>query len=203
MKIIGITGNTGSGKSIVCETIEEIGGYIIDADELAHDAILRRNDAYNKITEIFGTDILSDDNGNEIDRKKLGGIVFGDNEKLDILTKIVHKQVICKSLEIIKAIQSAPDAYKLIAIDGPLLYEAGMDKICDAVILITAPKDVRLKRLFARDDIDEATAEKRDSSRKSADEYADRVDYTIKNDGCVDELKNKVTKCITEILAKR
>ena len=148
MKIVGLTGNTGSGKSTVSKMLELRGGYIIDADAISHDVIVRGADAYNEVLACFGTDILNEQL--EIDRKNLGRIVFQNTEKLKQLSAIIHKYVIAISKEKIKTTREGK-VNNFIVIDAPLLVEANMHLFCDEVWLVYADEETRIERIMHRE----------------------------------------------------
>lgn len=149
MLIIGITGGTGTGKSFIAEHYKNKGGFIIDADKLAHSAILKGTPAYDVIVKYFGNEIKSEDE--EINRRKLGKIVFNDSEALEFLVQVTHCYVIERTNELIKSLNNEPKGYLFVLIDAPLLIEANMHKICDKVIITTADLDTRIKRVMQRD----------------------------------------------------
>ncbi|MDR0958542.1 MAG: dephospho-CoA kinase [Clostridiales bacterium] len=156
MKIIGITGNTGAGKSTATALLREAGAFIIDADKIGHEIILKGNTAYNEIVKVFGTDILNAQG--DIDRKKLGYIVFADKEQLKKLSAITHPRI---TRHIMETIETVRNKRRIIVIDAPLLFQAGLDDICDLIYLITASPDIRAKRIAVRDNLTMDDAKKR------------------------------------------
>lgn len=169
MKIIGLTGGTGSGKGFVSERLKHRGAYIIDADILAHEIIEKGKPAYYEIAEYFGNDIL-DENG-EIERRKLGEIVFSDREKLAFLNSCTHKYINSEIFRIIDEVKARSDRYGLIVIDAPLLAEAGLLDICDDIWVVYADASVREKRIMERDGINIQQARHRIESQKTWEEY--------------------------------
>ena len=120
MKIIGITGGIGAGKSTVCEEFKKYGACIIDADKISHQVTAKNGSAYAEIVENFGTDVLKSDG--EIDREKLAGIVFSDQNELEKLNYITHKHIFEKMREEIASSDS-----ELIILDVPLLFSADFE----------------------------------------------------------------------------
>lgn len=169
MRIIGLTGGTGSGKSFVSDRLKQRKVYVIDADVLAHEIIEKGKPAYNEIIKYFGNEII-DDNG-EIIRRKLGDIVFSDKEKLAFLNLCTHKYIRMEILKIINEIKPKINEYSAIIIDAPLLAEAGLLDICDDIWVVYADPEVRKKRIMERDGISEQQAVNRIASQKTWEEY--------------------------------
>ena len=177
--IIGLTGGTGCGKTTVCSILKKYNAYIIDADKIAHSVIKKGKDAYIQIVDYFGNDILNDDK--EIDRKKLGKIVFSDKEKLDYLTKTTHKYIV-KEIEQLINTKKEEQKYNYIVIDAPLLIEANLHKIVDTVLIVYANLETRIQRLKARDNIEEEAVINRINSQTSFEENKKYADFVIFND---------------------
>ncbi len=178
MKVIGLTGGTGSGKSVVSKSLQAAGSIIVDADKIAHDIILKGEPAYQEIIEYYGTGIL-DAEGNII-RKKLGEIVFNDKEKLAFLNQCTHKYI---SAEVKRQIAAAKDegTATAIIVDAPLLLEAGLETVCDLVWVVYAEPEVRARRVMARDGITYELAKARIANQKSWEEYQTAADTVIDN----------------------
>lgn len=178
MKVIGLTGGTGSGKSVVSRGLEAAGAVIVDADKIAHDIILKGEPAYNEIIEYYGTGILGEDG--EIIRKKLGEIVFNDKEKLAFLNQCTHKYI---TMEVKRQISVAKEAgtAKAIIVDAPLLLEAGLETVCDLVWVVYADPEVRAQRVMARDGVTYELAKARIANQKSWEEYKAAASTVIDN----------------------
>ncbi|MCI8804667.1 MAG: dephospho-CoA kinase [Clostridiales bacterium] len=193
MKIIGLTGKSGSGKSSVCSILSEHGGYIIDSDKIAHKNMRKGSVAYNAIKDAFGDEILFD--SGEIDRKKLGKKVFSDPEKLKILNEISLKHILEKISEEIDDISKKTDIYKFIVIDAPLLIETGLNYISDEVWVILADENILLDRIIKRDKIDFEYAKNRLKNQRPQKELTAFADVVIENgDISQSELKKRVLK---------
>ncbi|WP_317855919.1 dephospho-CoA kinase [Chakrabartyella piscis] len=189
MKIIGLTGGTGSGKGFVSTILKEKGAYIIDADGVAHEIIKKGKPAYTELVAYFGVDIL-DDSG-EIFRKKLGGIVFGDSEKLAFLNQCTHAYIVKEIKEQI-ANATTENTAKCIIIDAPLLVEAGLDSICDGIWVVFAEEDVRVERIMKRDSISLDMAKARIANQKTWEEYASFATEIIPNMGNVESVMEQI-----------
>lgn len=146
MRIIGITGGIGTGKSTILHLLErEYQAYIVETDKLAHELMLPGNTIYRKIVEYFGTDILSEDGS--IDRGKLGNIVFKKEAELEALNHIVHPAVKQYILEDIRQ-KKAGGQVNLYVIEAALLIEDGYKEICDELWYIYVEKEERIRRLL-------------------------------------------------------
>lgn len=194
MKVVGVTGNSGSGKSVISAILLEFGGFIIDADKIAHSVLLNGNRAYGDIIDNFGAEILNSDN--EINRKKLGEIVFSDEALLKKLNEITHKHIVEEIKERVGYARKSGSEF--IVIDAPLLIETGLDKICDEIWLVYADKEKRIERIMARDNISRNMAEARINSQTSFDELKKYASLVIDNtDKTYEELKKEIINLIS------
>ena len=178
MKVIGLTGGTGSGKSVVSRELKEVGAVIVDADQIAHDIILKGEPAYMEIIEYYGTGIL-DEEGNII-RKKLGEIVFNDKEKLAFLNQCTHKYIVAETKRQIAEAKEEGTATAII-VDAPLLLEAKLETVCDLVWVVYAEPEVRAQRVMKRDGITYELAKARIANQKSWEEYKAAATAVIDN----------------------
>lgn len=201
MKILGVTGGTGTGKSSVCMILKEEGGKIIDADKITRKLQKKGGAAYDEIVEFFTQDILLDDG--EIDRKKLGAIVFSDGEKLRKLNQIVHKHV---TREIKRRVEkySMEDSgkYRFLVLDVPIPIEEGFFDTVDYVWAVVANDDLRISRLMERMEITEEEAARRIASQMSNREYEELADCTIVNEEDIFRLRSLVQYELKRFLAQ-
>ena len=181
MKIIGITGGVGSGKSRVLNELKvQYGAYIIEADKLAHELMEPGKVIYEEIVTAFGEDILCEEEPHDIDRVKLGKIVFSDKKYLDVLNKIVHPLVKKSILMSIRQAKEKGDV-RLFVIEAALLIEDEYKSICDELWYIWVDKETRIKRLMLQRNY---TKEKSVSimNNQSSDEfYKENCDFIIDN----------------------
>ncbi len=181
MKIIGITGGVGSGKSRVLNELKvQYGAYIIEADKLAHELMEPGKVIYEEIVTAFGEDILCEEEPHVIDRVKLGKIVFSDKKHLEALNKIVHPLVKKSILMLIRQAKEKGDV-RLFVIEAALLIEDGYKSICDELWYIWVDKETRIKRLMLQRNY---TKEKSVSimNNQSSDEfYKENCDFIIDN----------------------
>lgn len=193
MKVIGLTGGTGSGKSVVSKSLAEAGAVIVDADKIAHEIILKGEPAYHEIVEYYGTGIL-DAEGNII-RKKLGEIVFNDKEKLVFLNQCTHKYITAEVKKQIAAAKAEGTAAAII-VDAPLLLEAKLEAVCDLVWVVYADPEVRAQRVMDRDGITYELAKARISNQKSWEEYKSAASAVIDNSKDLGHLKEQISEIL-------
>ena len=215
--IIGLTGPSGSGKGEVSRILAAKGGAILDADAVSREVMLPGGAAYAEVIAAFGREItgtggeatitgrdgsiIADDSmadgsittAGHIDRVALGGIVFADAEKKRLLERIVHKHVIGIFERETAALGKRSPPPRYVVWDAPLLVEAGMDKRCDNVWVVTAPYEVRLARIMTRDGLDERRARLRLDSQTPEGELAAKADALIVNDGDLQGLEEQVS----------
>ncbi len=191
--IIGLTGGSGCGKSVVSKAASDLGFVHIDTDKLGHDVILKPNKAYYNIIAEFGTGILNEDG--EINRKKLGEIVFSDADKLNKLNNIVHPAIVEKTKELL-------GEYSII--DGAVIHQTKeIVDMCDFIITVTNSDKRRIDFICKRDNINSETAMKRIKSQPGNDFYADFADIVINSDSDIDDLYNKSIKVIKECIGEK
>ncbi len=194
-RLIGLTGPTGSGKSAVSKIFEENRFACVDADKIAHKALCDK-ECIKKLTEAFGTDILSENN--TINRKALAKVAFSNKENTELLNSITHPVIIALSLNEFESLYLK--GYKNILFDAPTLFEANMDKMCDLIIAVIAPKELRLERILKRDSITKEQATARIDAQKEDSFYTDKSHFVIVNDKDFDTLLFDTNKIIKEII---
>lgn len=201
MKILGVTGGSGTGKSSVCSILKEEGGKIIDADKITRKLQKKGGAAYEEIVEVFTEEVLLADG--ELDRKKLGDIVFADPVALRKLNSIVHKHVTEEiKRRVAKYSQDDTGKYRFLVLDVPIPIEEGFFDTVDYVWAVVANNDLRIARLMQRMDITEEEAEKRISAQMSNREYEELADCTIMNEEDIFRLKTLVLYELRRFLAQ-
>ena len=181
MIVIGLTGGIGTGKSEVARILEEIGAYIIDADRLGHSAYLPHSEIWEEVVKEFGDGVLLPDE--EIDRKKLGSIVFNDPVQLAKLNEIMHPRMGQMVANIIEGLDA-----EVVVVEAALLLEAGWDALVDEVWCTGASEDVVIDRLKARNGLNKEEAQKRIKAQMSVDERKSRSQVMIENNGDLAQL---------------
>lgn len=179
MLTIGVTGPTGAGKTSVLAALGELGCVCVDCDALYHRLLETSPTLRQELTDRFGWGILN--HQGQIDRKALGQIVFSDEKALAELNAIAHRHVVDACVSLMDAAKAQDQ--KALALDAIALLESGLGKMCDVTVAVTAPEEVRLRRIMARDGIDARQARARMEAQKPAEYYVNRCDHTIVNDG--------------------
>ena len=179
--IIGITGGTGCGKTTALKAISALGGTVLDCDAIYH-RLLETDTALRQAieTRFPGTVV----NG-VLERKKLGNIVFADKAALQDLNAITHKAV---KAEVLRQLAPQP---ALAAIDAIGLFESGLSELCQLTVAVTAPENVRIARLMARDSVSRKYALARIAAQPTCEEFSALCDYTLFNNGTQEEFYQK------------
>lgn len=193
---IGLTGGSGAGKSTVSGLLCELGFYPIDADAVYHQLIRPGQPGHAAILAHF-PDVL--DQTGEIDRKKLGDLVFSNVWKRKKLNEITHSLVLARMSELAETAKRR-GAYRGILFDVPLLFESGADRLCDTTIAVIAPREQRIRRLLSRDGAVRSRIEARLAAQPENDYYTRRAAHTIINDGDLPALRAKTLALAGQIL---
>lgn len=170
--IIGITGGTGSGKTTLLEELRKLGALVLDCDEIYHQLLATDAALLAAIEARFAGTV---ENG-QLQRKKLGAIVFSDKNALLDLNTITHAAI---HTQVLQQLETAP---ALAAIDAIGLFESGLAALCDVTVAVIAPAEVRVKRLMARDGISEEYAKSRIAAQHDNDWFRQRCRYVLEND---------------------
>lgn len=189
--IIGLTGQSGAGKSTVSCLFERDGFYIINADKVSR-KVTSTPEVLSLLKENFGDDIILETGG--LNRRALANIVFTNKEKLQLLNSLLFP-IITKEIE--KMIDETDKEFVLL--DAPQLFESGADKICDKIISVIAPRDMLIERAVERDDISYEEAENRLKSQYSQKFFIDNSNYIIENKTTISDLIDNTLVKIKEI----
>jgi dephospho-CoA kinase len=202
--VIGLTGNIGAGKSTVGAMLVELGARYVDADEVAHEVMLRSGPAYQGVAVAFGPAVLGADG--EIDRRALGAVVFRDAGQMARLEAIVHPAVsvaLAARLDELAREDEAHAGDKLVVVlDAIKLLESGLAALCQEVWVVTAPREQQLARLVATRGMSEAEALTRIVAQPDPAEKVRRARVVLRNDGSLVALRRQVTRAWKAAVAR-
>jgi dephospho-CoA kinase len=193
---VGLTGGIGSGKSAVARRLAELGAVILDSDRIAREVVVAGTPGFDEVVAAFGSSVVGADG--ELDRARLGRLVFGDEAARRKLESIVHPRV--RDELVARAAAAPPDA--LVVNDVPLLVEAGLKDQYEAVIVVFASEELRIARLVRERGMDEAQARARIAAQATDEQRHAVADFEIVNEGTLQELYSQVDK-VFEALNQR
>lgn len=187
MKVFGLTGGIGSGKSEVARRLRERGLPVVNADQLARLAVIPGSAGLARVVESFGAEVLT--SGGELDRARVAERVFSDPDARRTLDAIVHP--IVRRLAAAHFAELAEQGEPLGCYEVPLLFEVGLEKTYSPVVVVNAPEALRRSRLALRDGFNAAQVEARIAAQMPLAEKAQRADYVIENDGSMADLRER------------
>ena len=188
MLVVGLTGSIGTGKSEATRILQELGAGVINADQVGHEAYTPHTESWNEVLDAFGRDILQP-NG-EIDRSKLGAIVFADSDQMTKLNGIMHPRMAGMVAEKIEQMRS--HGIQVAVVEAALLFEAGWEILVDEVWTTDSPLEAVFQRLMLRNGLNEEEVRKRLSSQMDIQERLNRSDVVVDNSGGVAALEETV-----------
>ena len=191
--ILGITGGTGCGKTTLLKEIEHRGGLVLDCDAVYHE-LLTRDDALLNAIEARFPGVVVD---KKLERKRLGAIVFADEQALLDLNAITHGAI---RAEIVRRLAEKPT---LAAIDAIALFEGALAELCDTTVAVCAPEESRVERLMVRDNISREYAQNRIRAQKPEHWFRQMCDHTLYNDGSRAEFEEKCRAFLEELLVSQ
>lgn len=191
--VVGLTGQTGAGKSTVSKVFASNGFAVINADIVARKIVEKGTECLKEINEIFGDDVIYADG--TLNRKALGGIVFSDKKKLEVLNTITYPYITGEILRQIR--MHSMNGEKLILLDAPTLFESRADDFCELIISVLAEPDTREARIIKRDGLTSEQARKRMNSQYDEDFFVSRSDFIIKNNSNI-ETVNEISKEVSD-----
>ncbi|PHF04655.1 dephospho-CoA kinase [Bacillus pseudomycoides] len=192
--VIGLTGGIASGKSTVSQMFRELQIPVIDADIIAREVVEQGKEAYKEIVDVFGEEILQADG--ELDRPKLGSIVFHNEEKRLCLNKIVHPAV-RKEMNVQKDMY-IKEGVQAVVLDIPLLFESKLTALVDRIVVVAVSPSMQLERLMKRNGFTEEDAKARIDSQMPLAEKATLANKVIYNDGTIAETKAQLQLILKE-----
>jgi dephospho-CoA kinase len=196
MLLVGLTGGIGSGKTTVAEMLAERGAVIVDADELARQALEPGTRAFQQVLGLFGEEVVSD---GELDRAAIARVVFADEEKRRALESITHPEVFRLLAEAVEWHRATDN---VVVFDAPLIIETGFHEACDVVVVVSAPEDQRIERVMRERGMTAAEASVRIAAQAGPEAREAAADVIIENDGDLAVLKERVEKLWTDLAAR-
>ncbi|GBD10947.1 Dephospho-CoA kinase [bacterium HR23] len=188
MVVIGVTGGIGTGKSTVTSILRELGAVVIDADKIGHEAYRPGTQAWQEVVEAFGKDILLP--SGEVDRKRLGALVFNDPQALARLNAIMHPKMYTMAQERIQ--QAKAQGHRVIVLEAAVLLEAGWDPLVDEIWVVTAPEEVAVQRVQARSGLSREAVLARLRAQMPQEERVKRAHVVVENAGSLEDLRRTV-----------
>jgi dephospho-CoA kinase len=198
LKLIGLTGGAGSGKSTVAEMLRELGAVVVDADEASHAAYAPGSPGFDAVVNEFGSDFV---HGGQIDRARLGELVFHDEDARRRLNAIVHPLVRTWMAE--RTVEAEDRGAEVIVHDVPLLFENGLEKLYSDVVLVHVPEKLQLRRLVDGRGVSEDRARAMIAAQMPIDDKRGRAQHVIDNSGTREATREQVEKVWAEIASAR
>ncbi len=198
LMVVGLTGQTGAGKSTVSKVFSENGFAVINADSVARKVVEKGTKCLAEIQDLFGSGIINEDE--TLNRRALAGIVFSDSRKLEMLNTIIYPYITREILQQIKAFSAKGE--KLILLDAPTLFESRADDFCELVISVISEAELREKRIISRDNLTSEQARKRMNSQLDEELFIKNSDYIITNNSTIEtvyEISKEVSDRIKEL----
>ncbi len=198
--MVALTGGIASGKSTVCRLLREKGAHVLDSDLLAREVVRKGSPAWEEIVSHFGEGILAPDG--EIDRVKLGEIVFSDPSEREFLNRTTHPRIFQLMAERLRELDQRTGGKGVVILDIPLLVEAGAEKLFHLNLVVDAPPEEQVRRLVKDRGLTEEEAWMRIKSQASREERLRHADLVIENSGSLQELEDQVSRTWREILSR-
>lgn len=195
VKVIGLTGMSGAGKSTACKIFKRSGFIIIDCDKICREIVEKGRPCLSEISAAFGNDALTP--SGELNRAALAKIIFSDESKRLLLNGIMYPYV---SYIIIKKISELSEG--IVILDAPTLFDSGTDSVCDGILSVVSDKNILIERLTRRDNISAEAALLRLGAQKDEDFFAQRSDILIKNNGSRKDFISDIKKAAELIRCK-
>ena len=195
MVVIGLTGGIATGKSEASRILQELGADIINADLIGHEAYRQGSVGWESVVQAFGKGIL--DESNEIDRSKLGAIVFSDESELQKLNEIMHP--IMEKLVEQNILDCQESGSEVVVVEAALMFEAGWNKLVDTVWTTDAPEETVISRLELRNGLSRSESQKRIASQMDREDRLSRSDVILPNTGDLNAFKNVILSAWLEL----
>ncbi len=192
---VGLTGQTGAGKTTVSKVFADKGFKVIDADIIARVVVEKGKPCLKELQNFFGNDIINDDQA--LNRSRLAEIVFSDKNKLELLDSVIYPYITSEILNRIRKYSESEE--KLILLDAPTLFESRTDSYCEIIVSVVSDEKNRLERIIKRDNITRESAKKRMDSQLDQEFFQKNSDYIIENNGNLTEFYNTAKETADKI----
>lgn len=196
IRLVGLTGSIGTGKSTAAEAFRSLGVGVVDADQIAREVVAKGTKGLAAIVEVFGDGVLASDGS--LDRAKLAARVFSDHEGRKRLEGITHP-LVAKEVDRQLAEILSDDGEGFAVYDVPLLFEAGIDRRVDLTVVVAASREAQISRVTARSGLTREEVENRLAAQMALDEKIRRADLVLPNDGTIGELRGQVAEVVALI----
>ncbi|MGI6403006.1 MAG: dephospho-CoA kinase [Oscillospiraceae bacterium] len=193
--LVGLTGQTGAGKTVVSRYLQQKGYQVINADAVAREVVAKGSQCLLDLVLAFGVDILQADG--TLNRRKLGDIVFTDPEKRKTLNRITFPYIQEEIFSRVEQLQQ--QGADIVFLDAPTLFESGTHKRCDQIVSVIAPPEIRLERILQRDDITQEQGKARMSAQHPDEFYTTRSHHVLVNDSSLPDLFAQVDEMLAEL----
>ena len=196
--VVGLTGGTGCGKSEAARYLSELGARHIDADAISRSLTATDGDAIPEIRKIFGAEVFLEDGS--LNRRALHDLVFSSIAHKRALEGIIHPLVQRKTMDEIQA--AGEDGYAVVILDVPLLFESGMDVLCDETWTMSATEEIQIERICQRDDLSEDQARARIAGQMSMEDRNARADKVIRSDRSIEKTRAELNQLYQQLLRR-
>jgi dephospho-CoA kinase len=197
MLVVALTGGIATGKSIVAKTLQNLGCYVHQADQIAHQLMEPEKPAWKKIVSHFGEEILNPDK--TVDREKLGTIVFNDEKERNFLNQLLHPLVLEEKKKIINKLRK-DGHYKIFVSEAALTIESGFAEFFDKIIVVYCREEIQIKRLMERDNISREVALRKIGSQIPSEEKLKQADYTIDSSDTIPSTVEQTEKVFSNLM---
>ncbi len=193
---LGVTGGIGSGKSLVCQMLEDLGARIVYADLEAKKLMVDNPEVRSEITAAFGQESYLEDGS--LNRKHIASKIFGNEEMVAKINSIVHPRMAAVLFEARE--KAAEDGIKLLVYEAALIYESGSADRLDAVAVVHTPVDIRIARVTARDSVSAEQVQNRMKHQLPPEDLLKKADFVVRNDSTKEELKERVQSLFKQVM---
>jgi dephospho-CoA kinase len=195
---VAVTGGAGSGKSSVCRRLQTLGAFVVDLDQLSRESVAPGTPGFRQVVNRFGREVVADDGG--LDRRRLREMIVSDVKARKDLEAIVHPEVLRRMNDLMDRAEAA--GAPLLVAEVPLLFEAGLERVFDRVIVVSAPEENRVHRLVERDDVAPEQAAALIGVQMPESEKKKRADFVIENSGRPGDIIGEVDRLFDRLAAK-